>query len=227
MDRDERWPIAELARRVGLALADGYEGQASGRVRDVPDVRAIRWYTTIGLLDKPVAFRGRTALYERRHLWQVVAVKRRQAAGAPLAEIQAELAGASDARLAEIAQVPSVAMVDTSPPAVVEDAGDAVPRTSFWRSRPLAAASPHVETRNEPASATEPTIEPGVDGVSEATASSGVDLRFMLDLGFGVAITFPTDHRPTHADVAALRRAAQPLLRAAEARGLTDEGARS
>ena len=58
-------------------------GRPAARVRAVPDRRAIRWYTTIGLIDRPVAHRGRTALYGPRHLLQLVAVKRLQARACP------------------------------------------------------------------------------------------------------------------------------------------------
>src|SRR6266508_2158787 len=64
------WTLDELTERVGAALSVGYDGQPSGRVRDLPDQRAIRWYTTIGLVDRPAATRGRTAMYGPRHLVQ-------------------------------------------------------------------------------------------------------------------------------------------------------------
>lgn len=102
----ELWPLGELAERVEMALA-GYPGQANGRVRAVPDQRVIRWYTTIGLIDRPVEMRGRTALYGRRHLLQLAAIKRRQAQGHTLAQIQAELAGATNETLQPIAALPS------------------------------------------------------------------------------------------------------------------------
>jgi hypothetical protein len=48
------WTLDELVRRVSVALADpAYPSVANGRVRDVPDRRGIRWYTTIGLVDRP------------------------------------------------------------------------------------------------------------------------------------------------------------------------------
>src|SRR5439155_1576002 len=62
---------------------------ATAQVRAVPDERTIRYYAAIGLLDRPAAMRGRTAIYGARHLAQVVAIKRLQAAGRSLAEIQA------------------------------------------------------------------------------------------------------------------------------------------
>src|SRR4030095_506763 len=69
--------------------------------------RAVRWYTTLGLVDRPSAMRGRTALYGRRHLLQLVAIKRLQAAGRTLAEVQEELAAASDERLGRVADPPA------------------------------------------------------------------------------------------------------------------------
>src|SRR5664279_2651526 len=101
MDEAPGWTLEELVRRVGLALdgaarVGGYHGAPNGRVRDVPDQRAIRWYTTTGLVDRPIGGRGRGARYGRRHLCQLVAIKRLQAAGSSLAEIQLRLAGADD-----------------------------------------------------------------------------------------------------------------------------------
>ncbi|HEY8480775.1 MAG TPA: MerR family transcriptional regulator [Spirillospora sp.] len=106
---DGPWTIAELAERAAAALTADGSPQVSGRVRDIPNERLIRWYTTIGLVDPPLGRRGRTAVYGRRHLLQLVAVKRRQAAGRSIAEIQLELAGATDATLERIAALPSSA----------------------------------------------------------------------------------------------------------------------
>ena len=96
----------ELVERVREALAAEYSGATDGRVRDVPDRRAIRWYTTIGLVDRPLGMRGRTALYGPRHLQQLVAIKRRQAVGRSLSQIQGELSWVSDEALAELSHVP-------------------------------------------------------------------------------------------------------------------------
>src|SRR5215471_11847087 len=100
------WTLDDLSARVALALAQDYEGQPSGRVRDVPDRRTIRYYTTLGLLDRPAEMRGRTAMYGRRHLLQLVAIKRLQARGLSLAEIQQRLVGLPNRRLEALAQVP-------------------------------------------------------------------------------------------------------------------------
>jgi DNA-binding transcriptional MerR regulator len=97
--------------------------RANGRVRDVPNERLVRWYVTVGLVDPPLSRRGRVARYGRRHLLQLVAVKRRQAEGRSLAEIQAELAGATDEALAAVARIP-----DTQPTPDVLPAAQA----RFW-----------------------------------------------------------------------------------------------
>src|SRR5689334_24864251 len=100
------WTLDELVARVSAALgAADYSGAPNGRVREIPDRRAIRWYTTRGLLDRP-AVRGRTAGYGPRHLLQLVVIKRRQAEGWALAQIQAEVAGATDAELRALAGLP-------------------------------------------------------------------------------------------------------------------------
>ncbi|MDF2711822.1 MAG: transcriptional regulator, MerR family [Nonomuraea muscovyensis] len=99
----ETWTIGELAERAaGLLRTDAQRG--NGRVRDVPGERLIRWYTTIGLVDPPLSRRGRIARYGRRHLLQLVAVKRLQATGHSIADIQAALAGATDAMLEAFAE---------------------------------------------------------------------------------------------------------------------------
>lgn len=108
MDMDERWRIDELARVVEMALDTGdYPGQESGRVRSVPDARTIRYYTTLGLLDKPAEMRGRTAYYGRRHVLELVAIKRMQSQGRPLVEVQQALAGADDRSLNRHAALPA------------------------------------------------------------------------------------------------------------------------
>jgi len=85
--------VSRLLREHGLASA-AYDG----RVSPLPDARTIRYYTTLGLLDRPL-IAGRQARYGRRHVLQLMAVKALQAAGLPLADIQGRLYGKSDAEL--------------------------------------------------------------------------------------------------------------------------------
>jgi DNA-binding transcriptional MerR regulator len=146
--QETRWTLDELAERVDTALAVDYHGQPSGRVRAVPDRRAIRWYTTIGLIDRPVAHRGRTALYGPRHLLQLVAVKRLQAKGLPLVAIQRELAGATDTQLARVARIPAAvrpaAASDPLPVVAAPDGG--LPGKASGAARSAATAQPPAGT---------------------------------------------------------------------------------
>jgi DNA-binding transcriptional MerR regulator len=220
----------ELVERVRRALAEEYPGAPNGRVRDLPDRRAIRWYTTTGLVDRPVGLRGRTALYGPRHLLQIVAVKRRQAQGRSLAEIQAELAGAPDEHLAEVARVPDDLLATEGP---APDAYGGAPRARFWAA-PAAAGAPPAGAPPAPAHAdrlageaprpagrrhlagpsgdafADPRLPPGPDG--------GVVPVGGVALPGGAILVLPAT--PTAADRAAIATAAAPLLDLLAQRGL-------
>ncbi len=120
---DTLWTLVELGHQVQDTLAADPLTPRNGRIRAVPDRRTIRYYTTIGLLDRPAAMRGRTALYSKRHLQQLVAIKRLQARGLSLAEVQQALAGLPDEELAALAELPPAA----SPPTPTH-------REAFWRT---------------------------------------------------------------------------------------------
>ncbi len=85
---DDSWTLSDLVAEAAASLA-ALPPPRNGQVRAVPDERTVRYYAALGLLDRPAAMRGRTALYSRRHLAQIVAIKRMQGAGKSLAEIQA------------------------------------------------------------------------------------------------------------------------------------------
>src|SRR5262245_20379480 len=101
----QRWTLDELVAEVAAQLG-GVE-QGSGRVRDVPDQRTVRYYTTLGLVDGPDERSGKVGLYGERQLLQLLAIKRLQAQGETLATIQSRLLGLSTNRLRPIAAVPS------------------------------------------------------------------------------------------------------------------------
>jgi hypothetical protein len=210
------WTLAELAGRAAKALAD--VRAPNGRVTELPDARMIRWYATIGIVDKPSGFRGRTALYGRRHLLQLVAVKRLQAQGLALAEIQAELTGATEATLHRIAGLPEIdgSTVDArsagDPLDTVDGATPAASGPRFWAARPAAAPAP-APAEPEPMGARH-ALAPAVPGTVHGVSLPG-----------GATLLVPA---PVHPDqVAAIRRAAGPLLEYLSAHGLLnpDEGA--
>jgi len=204
----------ELVERVAAALTAEYSGAPNGRVRDLPDRRAIRWYTTTGLVDRPLGMRGRTALYGRRHLLQLVAVKRRQAQGHTLAAIQAELHGASDAVLADVARVPEEVFAGGGP-AADPDAAPARPR--FWATPPAAPApkaarpDPARPDNAQPDNAARDGVAPD-EVAAEAAPIGAVRLRG------GAVLVLPG--QPTAADRAAIAAAAEPLLALLADRGL-------
>lgn len=146
----ETWTIGELAARASdvlRAASPHGNGAPSGRVREVPNERLIRWYTTIGLLDPPLARRGRVALYGRRHLLQLVAVKRLQAEGRSIAEIQVALAGATDGQLESVAAVDDTLLAG---PRATATASPPRGRTENASGPPHPAVSPPPATRGRP-----------------------------------------------------------------------------
>ena len=110
--------LDELSDRVERELAArGLLGAApDARVSAAPDARTVRYYTTLGLLDRP-RIDGRQARYGERHLLQLLAIKALQAFDLPLAEIQRRLYGRGDAELkALIESLASEARARPAPP---------------------------------------------------------------------------------------------------------------
>ena len=209
MAEQAAWTLDELVQRVAVCLADpAYPGAPNGRVRDLPDRRAVRWYTTTGLVDRP-AMQGRTALYSPRHLLQVVAVKRRQAEGRSLAEVQAELTGATDDTLRRVAAIPEkVLAAEPSRPEEAPLPARPSRRSRFWADPP-AAAQPVASVN-------------GDDTVTKLTAVS---------LPGGALLLLPAgpdrSDRPDEDDIDAIHVAARPLLQLLADRGLLSHDERS
>ena len=92
--------LGELSVRIERELtARGLLGAASdARVSAAPDARTVRYYTTLGLLDRP-RIEGRQARYGERHVLQLLAIKALQASDLPLGEIQRRLYARSDSEL--------------------------------------------------------------------------------------------------------------------------------
>ena len=195
MTHETLWTLDELSTAVSRALTVDYAGSVNGRVRDVPDRRTIRYYTTLGLLDRPAEMRGRTALYGRRHLLQLVAIKRLQAHGLSLAEIQARLVGISDRALARIARLPDV---EAPAPADPEGGRRAGP---FWTEPPAAVP------------------EPGDAPDGAADEAAGLPLQGVALAAGAVLLLEPFRPLDEH-DLSAIRAAAAPLLKLLESRRL-------
>lgn len=100
----QRWTLDELVAEVAARLGEDGVEQGSNRVRDVPDQRTVRYYTTLGLVDGPDERSGKVGLYGERQLFQLLAIKQLQARGEKLAAIQTRLLGLSTGRLRAIVE---------------------------------------------------------------------------------------------------------------------------
>ena len=225
---------AEIATPAGGGAPSG-RVRANGRVRDVPNERLVRWYVTVGLVDPPLSRRGRVARYGRRHLLQLVAVKRRQAEGRSLAEIQAELAGATDETLAAVARLTDTSPAPQAPPAAPDrfwarqprEPGPAGPDEERpGQTGPVAAARPGraravaavplrrtgpvtAERRGVPASA---GARGG--GTDRGAAGPTAGLVYGIRLAPGVTVLLEgADREPGPDDLTEIANAAEPLLR--------------
>ena len=197
MKNEPLWTLAELAAEVAAQLARNYQASGNGQVRAVPDERAIRYYASMGLVDRPAVMRGRTALYGRRHLAQLVAIKRLQALNKPLGEIQKTLPTLDDRTLARIAGV--------NLPAPSRGR-----RTDFWRAPSMAAAAA-------------PAVAESNEAVASAPQASEFDAVWTLPLAQGVTLTLHALRSPTQADADAVLSAAQALRDELVRRGLIDK----
>ena len=128
------WRLDELASRCQM-LVDrlGLNVGDSRRVRWEPSPRLLRYYTTLGLLDRAARMVGRTAYYNRRHLLQLLSIKHLQQQGQSLQEIQAALLGKPDMELmANLGLDPDFELpsAEAPPPTLPETA----PRARFWEN---------------------------------------------------------------------------------------------
>ncbi len=202
------WTIDQLGAQVALALSVDYAGAPNARVRDLPDRRTIRYYTTLGLFDRPAEMRGRVALYGPKHLLQLVAIKRLQARGLSLAEIQEQFLGRTEAALHELARLPDhfSSSVKTSAAAGrSRGSGSAERESTFWSTMPA------------------PVPEAKVDKDQRQSAQSTSDPPANLQgirLGEDVTLLIEGIRTVEEEDRSALRIAAAPLLKILEKRRL-------
>ena len=95
--------IDELSNEVVRLLKDNhlFATHQDNRVSAAPDMRTIRYYSSLGLIDRPT-IQGRVAKYNRRHVLQLLAIKTLQGVALPLSEIQERLYGLSEAELESV-----------------------------------------------------------------------------------------------------------------------------
>ena len=129
------WSLEELAEESQRYLDD--DGGDSKRVQWKPNGRQIRYYSTLGLLDKPDTENGRTVWYGPKHLLQLLAIKRLQLNGMKLADIQKALAGATVEEMRTLVGLPEsfLGQLHNS----VKKAPSARREMAFWATRPASA----------------------------------------------------------------------------------------
>ncbi len=106
----------------------------SKRVAWTPNPRLIRYYTTLGLLDRAAHFQGRVAFYSGKHLLQILAIKYLQTQGRTLEEIQKLILGLSEEALAQMLGI----KLPLPAPEVMVPQPVEIPsrRESFWQEIP-------------------------------------------------------------------------------------------
>ena len=211
--------VPGAAASGAMATAVSGAARANGRVRDVPNERLVRWYVTVGLVDPPLSRRGRVARYGRRHLLQLVAVKRRQAEGRSLAEIQAELTGATNEALAVVARVPDTWPTSEAPATApgrfwTRQPGQVEPTDAQGAERAAEAAVGQREGRAGAAGGYGERAGGGVAGrAGGGVAGRAGGIVRGVRLARGVTLLLEdADHEPGPDEVAEIVSAARPLL---------------
>lgn len=138
--------LEELAQ-WGQQIMDrmGWQDGDSRRVTWTPKPRLIRYYTTLGLLDRATQFQGRVAYYSGKHLLQILAIKYLQTQGKTLEEIQPLILGLSETSLAEMLglrlPLPEPQLHSGPKPEIVPR------RESFWQELPQRSEEPRISAR--------------------------------------------------------------------------------
>lgn len=237
---EPRWTLDELAQRARQALAADGVRAPNGRVHELGDGgRAIRWYGTKGLVDRPEIGPGHSARYGPRHLLQLVAVKRLQARGLTLAQIQQQLAGATDEALQSAAEIELATLIDAAASdrasAPVQEAARAAvpaPGGRFWAAAsraaretavpapaPVQVPAPPSAPAPAPSPALAPAHEPAPAPALAPPGPTAAEIRYLIPLAGDVTLALCA--APAPADIEALRAAAAPLLELLAQRGLT------
>jgi DNA-binding transcriptional MerR regulator len=194
---DPSWTLAELVAEVAARIS-ALPAPKNGQVRAVPDDRTVRYYAAIGLLDRPGAMRGRTALYGLKHVAQVVAIKRLQTMGRSLSEIRELWPTLDDRTLARMSGVDLGVVPKPSA------------RAAFWKAEGAPA-----DAADAAASGAKP---PELGPVAPAEAAAGqapaaLELRIELAARVVLSLSVIDDSVAlSAADVRAIRAAAAPLL---------------
>ena len=98
----EKFRISELLNIANNFIAHIAPEQPSERVSNILTERNVRYYINQRLVDRPTGKDGVSALYEYRHLLQLIALKRLQLAYIPVKKIADILSGKNESELYQI-----------------------------------------------------------------------------------------------------------------------------
>ena len=165
------WTLKELARQSTLFLNE--DGQ-SQRITWKPNPRQIRYYTTLGLLDRPFGGRGYGNTYGPKHLLQLLSIKQLQHQGLKLAEIQPMLAGMSEKKMAELLRFDLEWLEEmTIPPSKEPTRRDG----AFWEQLPPPKPAPKASqptTIRDPKTFVHLELQPGITLVVDPSQMNGM-----------------------------------------------------
>ena len=204
--------LEELVDQLRTLLVEAALEPTNGQVNAIPDRRTVRYYTTLGLLDRPV-IEGRKAFYGERHLLQALAVKRLQSDGVGLATIQRRLVGMTTEQLRTAAGRPDVvdAQSHTNAAGVgrILSPEEDVPQPTRGRS-----TSPATKAGTEPSlrRSTPFWAQTPENAGPPPTVTPDPEMLTAVAVGEGLTLLVPAIRSLGVDDVAALRRAAAPLL---------------
>jgi hypothetical protein len=170
--------------------------------------------------------RGRTALYGRSHLAQLVAIKRLQAGGLTVAAVQERLLGADESAIEEIAMLPDdlddlVAAVDADSEAA-STGSKSQPAQTAQTAQPAQPAQPAPRSRfwATPAATLLPEEAPA--RTTTTPPADAAPLVPGIRLAAEVTLLLPPGRVPDAAARAAITEAARPLLDLLERLGLSE-----
>lgn len=211
--------LADLAQRAVEAVA---VAPKSNQAKSRPAPRMLRYYQSIGLLSPPAAVRGRTPLFGRRHLEEVLAVKRLQADGVSLEDVRSRLEGLDASGLSALARFPEELVPEGLASGDPEESPDepaeaptpaSRTRSAFWSSAPPSAPAPPAPPLRSGGVTSRSTALPAA---SPVTSSVVTGVRLVP----GADLVLHSSRPLTLEESAELSAAAAPLLSALTRLGL-------
>lgn len=199
--------LRELSEAASRALEAAGVTPANRQAKAVPAPRMVRYYLASGLLDRPGS-RGHELVFGRRHLLQLVAIKRLQAQGRSLDEIAGVMRSAGPGTLEALADLPPGAepegLGDVTEPSPGAASPAARRQGRFWATGPAPARAVASATQGRPTAVRAAPVE-----------------AFRLAPGLVLVLDGqPPADAPSSGFLAELQQAAAPLISLLTTNGL-------